>query len=59
MSEAQQQPAKEAKPQARQVRDPELIAMHEIVEVLDGLDEPARSRVVAWASERFKDDRPF
>lgn len=52
-------PTKPEKPKSRNVSDPEVIAMHEIVEILIDLEEPVRGRVVAWASERFKDDRPF
>lgn len=58
MSEAAA-PVKPERPKARQVSDPELIAMHEIWEVLEDLDVQSQSRVVKWASDRFEQEHPF
>jgi hypothetical protein len=55
MSEAAVQPVKERRP-AKQVADPELIAMHEIVETLGELNEKSQSRVVMWMHDRWLSD---
>ncbi len=34
------------------VNDPELLAMHRMVEILDELDRSARERVVRWLASR-------
>jgi hypothetical protein len=34
-------------------RDPEIVAMESIVEMVDGLSGPARRRVMAWLSDRW------
>lgn len=44
---------------ARRVSDPELIAMHEIVEALNDLDGEAQERIIAWARHRYESARPF
>jgi len=36
----------------------ELSAMQAIVQSLDGLDQPTRTRVLHWIQERFQDDAP-
>lgn len=48
MSENMPLPAK-----ARLVNDPELQAMSRMADELAGLEEPARSRVVAWLVSRY------
>jgi hypothetical protein len=47
--------------QARRVSDPELIAMHEMLESLDRLDPDtqAQGRVVAWLRSKFEAEHPF
>lgn len=50
---------KQEKRPARQVNDPELIAMFEITEVLGELPEKSQSRVVMWMHDRWlSDDSP-
>lgn len=34
--------------------DPEILAMSKVAEALEELDEPARSRILKWASDRFQ-----
>lgn len=41
---------------AKQVSDPELIAMHEIQETLSELPEKAQGRVVMWMHDRWLSD---
>lgn len=37
----------------RKINDPELVAMHDIIQVLNGLDDDhAKQRVIAWAACR-------
>lgn len=49
-------PTKSERRPAKQVSDPELIAMHEITEVLGDLPEKSQSRVVMWMHDRWLSD---
>jgi hypothetical protein len=57
MSEAAPTIKLERRP-AKQVSDPELIAMHEIKETLGELPEKSQSRVVMWMHDRWLSDSP-
>lgn len=56
MSEAAAPPAKTDRRPAKQVSDPELVAMHEIVETIAELPEKSQSRVVMWMHDRWLSD---
>ena len=47
------EPTTPAKAAGRKVSDAELIAMHDCAEVLAGLDDLGRARVVAWLLTKF------
>jgi len=41
------------KPKATMIQDTELAAMNRIAKLLAGLEDAARSRVLAWVSAKF------
>jgi|GEM_PF-6124488 len=41
-----------AKARGKVVYDTELVAMHQIVEILDCIDDEARNRVVLWVASK-------
>jgi len=38
----------------RKAADPEFAAMRELVDLLDGLDEPIRQRVLRYVNDRYQ-----
>lgn len=51
MPDVEEQP----KAATRRVADPELLAMHEVVQVMNTLDADAARRVGIWFADRYGD----
>lgn len=46
----------EEKSTARRIADPELVAMHDVLASVEGLDIHSKSRVLYWAKNRIDDE---
>jgi hypothetical protein len=48
---------KPAEAPARKVRNPEAVAISQIGDILEGLNPPARRRVLRWANEAYAEQQ--